>query len=348
VASDSVRAGHFVSIVIPAFNVQETLGLCLASVFKSEYPRFECIVVDDHSADRTAEIAGSFDTRIIRLDQRKGAAYARNRGAENARGDILFFLDADVVVPADCLSRVVKTFDDNPDIVALFGSYDVEPGCSDFLSQYRNLMHHFVHQSSSPEASTFWSACGAVLRDAFFRVGKYNEKTRMMEDIELGYRLKSKGYRIRLCKDIRVRHFKHYSLTKLLRSDLFDRAVPWTELMWRYGQFTQDLNLQRRHKLSALILVLLFVSVVLSFQSVWFVPAVPILLSAYVLLNIEFYRFFYHQRGLLFTLKVIPLHIIYYFYSSLGFLIGSAKYLLAKGSKGGGAKSDEETTGEPS
>lgn len=338
--TNSAKTGPFVSVIIPALNSQETLGRCLDSVFKSEYRHFECIVVDDHSTDRTGEVAGAFSVRTIRLDRRRGAAGARNAGTAAAQGEILLFLDADVTVPVDGLTRIVKVLGENPDIAAVFGSYDAEPGCPDFLSQYRNLMHHFVHQSSSPEASTFWSACGAVRRDAFIKAGMYNEHTRMMEDIELGYRLKERNYRIRLDKDIRVKHYKHYSFFKLLRSDLFDRAIPWTKLMWQYRQFTQDLNLQGKHKLSALVVFILVIVLGLSFQSVWFMPAVPVLFSVFLLLNIEFYRFFLRRRGLVFAAKVVPLHMLYYGYSSLGYLIGTAQYLLTRGDKG--SKMDQD------
>jgi len=99
-----------VSIVIPVYNGARTLARCLESVSRSIYPFYECIVVDDDSSDETPNIAKSFDTKLIRLQGRNGAAYARNRGAEAAQGEIFLFLDADVTIPPDCLVRVVKTF----------------------------------------------------------------------------------------------------------------------------------------------------------------------------------------------------------------------------------------------
>ena len=55
---------------------------------------------------------------------------------------------------------------EEPGIAAVFGSYDDEPGAPNLVSQYRNLLHHFVHQTGRTEASTFWTGCGAVRRDA--------------------------------------------------------------------------------------------------------------------------------------------------------------------------------------
>ncbi len=56
---------------------------------------------------------------------------------------------------------------EEPDLAAVFGSYDDEPAAPNFLSQYKNLFHHFVHQQGSAEASTFWSGCGAILWPTF-------------------------------------------------------------------------------------------------------------------------------------------------------------------------------------
>lgn len=317
----------FISVIIPVYNGSQTLGRCLEGLFKSSYAQFECIVVDDHSTDNTVNVAESFDARVIRLKRKQGAAHARNSGAEGSKGDLLLFVDADVEVYPDSLEKVVEFFERNPDVSALFGSYDDHPGSLDFISQYKNLFHHYIHQTSREDASTFWSAFGAIRRDVFFEAGKYNEETRMMEDIELGYRLKAKGHRTRLDKSIGVKHLKHFSFSHLLKSDLLDRAVPWTFLMWEYRQFTDDLNLKFQHKLSAMIPILLVVSLLLTFLSVWFLVGVPLFLVLYFLLNRDVYAFFLRKRGFLFTLKVIPLHFLYYLYSLLGFVIGTFMYL---------------------
>jgi len=317
----------FISVIIPVYNGSQTLGRCLEGLFKSSYAQFECVVVDDHSTDNTVSVAESFDTRVIRLERKQGAAHARNSGAEVSKEDILLFVDADVEVYPDSLEKVVEAFERNPDVSALFGSYDDHPGSLNFFSQYKNLFHHYIHQTSREDASTFWSAFGAIKRDVFFEVGKYNEETRMMEDIELGYRLKAKGHRIHLDKSIGVKHLKHFSLSNLLKSDLLDRAVPWTVLMWEYRQFTDDLNLKFRHKLSAMIPTLLVVSILMILVSIWFLLGVPLLVLLYFLLNRDVYAFFLRKRGISFTLKVIPLHFLYYLYSLLGFVIGTFRYL---------------------
>lgn len=320
-------AGPLVSIIVPVYNGGRTLSRCLESILKSTYPSIEFIVVDDHSDDDTVDIAESFNAKIIRLDGHKGAAHARNRGAEAAAGHILFFVDADVILYPDCVEKIVTTFEEYPEVSAIFGSYDDQPGSPNFLSQYRNLFHHFIHQTSLEDASTFWTACGAIKREVFFKVGKFDEDCRMMEDIELGYRLKNRRKRILLKKDLLVTHLKHYSFFSLLQSDLFDRAVPWTLLILTRKPSVNDLNLKPRHKISAMLLILLILSIFLTPLSVWFVPAIPILFALVLFINYDVYTFFHRKRGLLFALEVIPFHLLYYLYSSLGFFLGLCKYL---------------------
>lgn len=320
----------FISIIIPVHNGSDSLGSCLESISKSTYVNFECIVVDDHSTDNTARTAQSYDAIVICLERQRGAAHARNRGAEVARGDILLFVDADVEMYSDSLDRVAKGFNEHLEISALFGSYDDQPGKLNFISQYKNLFHHYIHQNAAEDASTFWTGCGAVKRDAFYNVGKFNEQTRMMEDIELGYKLKANGYRILLMKELTVKHWKHYSFLGLLKSEIFDRAIPWTVLMLDNREYTSDLNLKINDKVSALISILLAACAVLTTQSAMFIKGFPFLLGIYFLLNYRLYGFFIRKRGYGFALGVIPFHLLYYLYSTVGFVLGTCKYVLDK------------------
>ncbi len=315
-----------ISIIIPVYNGEKTIGYCLESIFKSFYELFECIIVDDGSSDSTLDIAESYNTKIIKNTSKEGASHARNQGAEAAKGEILLFIDADVSIYPDTLDQVVSSFELNPHISALFGSYDDQPGCPNFLSQYRNLFHHYIHQTSNEDASTFWTGFGAVKKDAFLIAGKFDEACRMMEDIELGYKLKSKKFNILLVKNIVVKHYKHYSFLSLLKSDFFDRAIPWTVLMLKNKENTSDLNFKISHKLSAAIVMLLLLSLLISIIHSWAMMAAPVMLMLYLILNLEIYQFYFKKRGLMFSLKVIPLHLLYYVYSSLGFIAGTLKY----------------------
>lgn len=266
-----------ISVIIPVYNGAATLRQCLEALGNA-HCSYECIVVNDGSTDETAEIAGSFPTRVIELPGRpRGPAYARNRAAEVARGDILFFLDADVTVGGDALERIEQTFREDPDVDAVFGSYDDRPAERSFLSLYKNLTHHFVHQQSAERAVTFWSGCGAVRRRTFLEFGGFDEvryPRPSVEDIEFGYRLRIAGRKVVLDKDLQVLHLKQWTLRGMLMSDIRDRAIPWTALILRHKMLPNDLNLRVSQRICALLLgvAVLYLGVVAFFHNIILLP----------------------------------------------------------------------------
>jgi glycosyltransferase involved in cell wall biosynthesis len=310
-----------ISIVIPVYNGGDSFRRCLESLKSSSQQPDEVIVVSDGDTDGSWKIAESFGVQVIRLQSSRGPACARNVGARVATSDVLFFIDADVTLGPDTLFRVRQQFQQHSDLAALIGSYDEEPGAKNFLSQYKNLFHHYTHQVSSEVASTFWGACGAVRRTVFNRVGGFDESYRKpcIEDIELGYRLKQFGYSIRLCKDIQVKHLKCWRPLSLLRAEIFYRALPWSRLILRDRRFEADLNLSHRNRLSVLLVFLFVVSLIASLISALALAIAAGLSVGLLLINWEVYQFFYHKRGLLFTLQVIPWHWFYFLYGGAAF-----------------------------
>ena len=211
--------------------------------------------MDDALTDGTGEVAAEMGALVIELGTRTGPALARNRGAGLARGEYLFFLDADVCVHPDTLQLVHNTFAGNDAPDAVFGSYDTQPPAKNVLSQYKNLFHHFVHQDSRERATTFWSGCGAIRRSVFQKMGGFSARYKRpsIEDIELGMRLHGSGHRIVLNKLIQVTHLKHWTLWSVVKTDVLDRGVPWTELMLQQGAMPDDLNLKVSQRISVIL-----------------------------------------------------------------------------------------------
>ena len=324
-----------ISIVIPVYNGGESFRKCLASIRESLRCPSEVIVVSDGDTDGSWQVAEAFGAKVFRLPSPGGPAGARNLGASFARGDILFFVDADVTLHPNTLNLIEQQFERWPDLAALIGSYVDAPGAENFLSQYKNLFHHYTHQVSDEVASTFWGACGAIRRSVFQAIGGFDEAYRKpcIEDIELGYRLKQAGYSISLCKNIQVKHLKRWELVSLLKAEIFYRALPWTELILRQRHFNADLNLSYTNRLSVVFVFGVIGSLIASIFIPWFLIVTVALVIGLLVMNINVYRFFYRKRGFLFTCCVVPWHWLYFLYSGIAFAYGTLTYY--KWSSGG-------------
>jgi glycosyltransferase involved in cell wall biosynthesis len=317
-----------ISVIIPFFNASAYLEKCLRALEAGEDRSHELILVDDGSSDSSPEIARRFSCRLLRSAATRGPASARNLGAQAASGRILFFLDADVFCLPDTLARVREAFAADPGIAAVIGSYDDDPPEPGFLSRYKNLTHHYVHQHGSTEASTFWTGCGAIRHEIFLELKGFDESFRLpsIEDIELGYRLRARGYRIALCKRLLVKHAKRWTFAGLLRSDICDRAIPWTVLQLAYGNLLDDLNVSRQQRVSALFTCAALLSTVLVFWNPWFLPGIPITLLPVIGWNRHLYRFYYEHGGAWFCVRATLMHWLYYLYSTVAFGIGFLKH----------------------
>jgi len=321
-------AAPTISVIIPVYNGGEAFRRCLVSLAQASPQPLEVIVVADGDTDGSWQLAQDFGAKVIRVPTSGGPAKARNLGAKAASGDILFFVDADVEVHDNTIGKVATTFHQETELAALIGSYDDQPGAPNFLSQYKNLFHHYTHQTGSEDASTFWGACGAIRRDIFLAIGGFDESYRLpcVEDIELGNRLKSKGYQIGLRKTIQVKHLKCWRTYSLLRADIFYRAIPWTAIILRDREMVNDLNLNLSNRISVVLVYTLLAALI----AVWWVSAAWVgiagLSLALLAINASVYQFFYQKRGFLFALQTVPWHWLYYFYSGLAFAIGLVRH----------------------
>jgi hypothetical protein len=310
------------SVVIPVHNGGRDFEHCLRRLRDALEAEHELIVVDDGSTDDSAALAESFGAVVVRNATAHGPASARNTGAKAASAPLIFFLDADVAIHSDTLARVIARFEADPDLAALFGSYDDSPTAPGLVSQFRNLLHHYVHQqgrftAEARPARTFWTGCGAIRRQVFLDYGGFDPRLYRrpaIEDIELGYRLTRGGRRIILARDIQATHMKRWTLASVLRTDVFQRGVPWMLLLKRSRIDETDLNVRPEQRICVVIagMVTLAVagSAALAVLSPLAIAAAG--LGLIVALNADFYRFLARRRGAGFALAAIPLHYIYF------------------------------------
>jgi glycosyltransferase involved in cell wall biosynthesis len=335
-----------ISVIVPVWNGGDDLRRCLRSLGATTYRHWELIVVDDGSADDSAQTAVRHGARaIFSAPPQGGPARARNRGAREAGGAILLFVDSDVMVRPDTVGRVARLMSRHPEVSACFGSYDDAPAAETFLSQYKNLLHHYVHQTAASEAATFWAGCGAIRREVFLSLGGYDTRfpRPSIEDIELGNRLRAAGHRILLDRHLQVKHLKRWSARSLLITDIRDRALPWSRLMLTSGSLLNDLNLKTGQRVSAVACLAAATSLLLGVlyppAAVAALPAVAVL----ILLNLPFYRFLGRKKGFLFLLGALPWHWFYFLYSLICFVFCWAEFKWQ--SRGGASRPVSPTDG---
>jgi hypothetical protein len=321
-----------ISVIIPVQGGSPHLPACLESLKRASFSEFECIVVSDGFDAISDHTALSYGALSLCSPRQGGPAQARNLGAQKASGKVLLFLDSDVCVQPNVLSRVAQAFQTDPSLDALIGSYDDTPQARNFVSVYRNLHHHYVHQLSRPVACTFWTGCGAVRNAVFRSYGGFDERYERpaTEDIEFGYRLVAGGRKILLDKGLLVTHLKRWNLLSMVKSDILDRAIPWTELIFQFRRFPNDLNLRTSQRASV-VLVFLALAMAVAWKAGG-APGAPFISLVVLLiglsLNIPFYRYLATREGVRFALAAIPLHLIYFFCSGLGFSAGLLRVMV--------------------
>lgn len=322
-----------ISVIIPVHRGGEKFLQCLTSVIAANPGPDEIIVVFDGKSDTQLPLYQHENITIIHSPERRGPAHARNLGAKHAQGNILFFLDADVTIPHDAITTIKALFRNDPALTAVIGGYDDAPAEKNFLSQYRNLLHHYVHQTSDENASTFWGACGIIRKNVFLEMHGFNASMYdqpAIEDIELGYRLKNAGHKIRLCKDLQIKHLKHWNTLTLLKTDFFHRALPWTRLILQHGKLLNDLNTDTKNRFSVTLTFCLLLLLIFSFIQPYLMALISPVAAALFLINADLYRFFFRKRGFWFTMGVIPWHWLFFFYSGLAFGIGVIHHYIRK------------------
>jgi glycosyltransferase involved in cell wall biosynthesis len=312
----------FLSVIVPAHQAAAILPKSLGALRASGLPAdsWELIVVDDASTDDTALVASQYADAVVRLAGKPhGPAYARNRGCESSRGEVLVFVDADVVVHRESLQRFAVLFAHEPDLASVFGSYDTYPAARGLVSQYRNLLHHYVHQEGAGQAETFWAGLGAVRRSIFIELGMFDEwhySRPQIEDIELGRRLRSHGHRILLRPEIQATHLKRWTLRDMVHTDIAHRGIPWMWLMLREGagDGAKTLNVRAVHRWCTALVGLagLLLVAALAFRNAWPLVGIPVAAIGVLLLNLGFYRFLRRHRSVWFAVAVVPLHLLYY------------------------------------
>ena len=207
----------FISIVVPVYNGEHCVAECIESLLAQDYPRYEIIIVDNDSTDRTAEIIQSYPVRYVAERTIHTSYGARNTGARAAHGELLAFCDADQIGEPDWLTQLVGALNDDCAGVA---------GAIHFCGDGLNLVSRFAGMETSADQKRFEQSkentdrCGTgnVLyrKEIFDRLGGFNADAVSGGDFEFSGRVvHSLGMIIRYAPTA-IQHHKHRTTLKSL------------------------------------------------------------------------------------------------------------------------------------
>ena len=230
-----------VSVVIPRFNAKYTIKICLGSIFSQSYQPCEVIVVDDRSTDDSPSIARQMGAKIFTQEKNQGPALARNRGAKEAGGDVLFFVDSDTAMQPGTIANMVSTIT-RPGIDAVVGRYAKNSINTGLVPEYYALLkHHSKTFEGIEDHSVFCGECVGSWREAFLDTGGYNPLPWGMdfENEEMGRRF-IKKYHIVIDPSVEVRH--HFPPLKKLIRLFYNRTYWWVRFYFVHRTFEKALT----------------------------------------------------------------------------------------------------------
>ncbi len=330
-----VPEGPLVSIIIPVRNGSTTLDACLRSIHRSYYTNYEILVVNDHSTDGSEQAASRNACRLLNLTGGQGANAARNYGASQARGDILLFLDADIIIGRETILDIVESLKQE-DVDAVVGIYTAKHRHESFVSQYKNLWVRYSYMKSPPAIDWLFGSVSGIRRRAFEELGGFDADLLARhghDDIELGKRFSGASLSIILNMDIEVEHLKQYTFGSFVRNE-FHRSTGFAQLATKLGETGDSIrrgfaNVSASFVLSTMVSVVLLALAILHGAGV--VPRWPLYGAAglYLLLNIRFLNYLEQVRGLFAMMVMIPFlfldHLICFVGSAVGIFRGLVK-----------------------
>jgi glycosyltransferase involved in cell wall biosynthesis len=224
-----------VSIVIPNYNYADVLGRCLAAAAAQTYENTEVLLVDDCSTDNSLAVAAQHPCTVFSTPTNSGEAAARNLGVQNSRGDVLFFLDSDLVLQPDAVEKAVNMLRAEPSIGCVYGIYEKTPlTAAGLVKDYRTLQAHYWRVSSLGDADAGFFSIAALRRTVWEQVGPF-KPLRVGEEMDYGARV-ARVTRAVLTDEVRGLHDDEEGLPRLFRK-LFVRARVRIPFGFEQGKF---------------------------------------------------------------------------------------------------------------
>jgi len=306
---DGSAMGDKISIVIPVKNSKQTIGECIESAKSSGSNNIEIVVVDDNSSDGSIDIAKGYGCKVVKSEGMGGVAAARNAGAKKAKGEIILFMDSDIILRKNAFELIREDFE-KKDVEAVIGIQSKELRFLNFFSQYKNLWMRYTYLKLPDFVSLFYTSIASIKKDAFLKTGGFDPKYRIpdVEDTEFGQRLRDLGFRVYLDKNLEVEHLKYYNLISILKTDFY-RSSGLIKMVLRRG-IEKFLSRNETSVPSSFMAQLPF-SLSFSVFLLYFLISGNILAGLismvsvliFLILNWDFFSFLKREKGISFTVK---------------------------------------------
>jgi len=215
------------SIIIPAYNEEKYIGRCLKSILNLKTNQeYEVIVVNNASTDRTSEVVKEIlpEAKVV-YESKKGLTRAYNRGAQEAQGDILVFVDADMVLPPNHLERISKEFKKDRQLVALSGPY-VYKDSGKFCELLLRFTYLFLAMPAEIIFNRFLklgadvaSGNSAIKKEAFKKINGFNKEIFYGLEADFTMRIKKIGkvrFKYSFSAESSARRFRKEGLLRML------------------------------------------------------------------------------------------------------------------------------------
>lgn len=310
------------SVLVCSYNNAHQLRHCLRAIKEADHKSYELIVVDDGSKDDSHEIALQYSDKAYKMPVNQGRSFARNIAARLAKGQILVFIDSDVLILKHSLSLIHNRFQQRKDISALTGLLSKEHFNKDFFSQYKNLYMNYIFSKLPDQVSFLYGSVHAILTESFMPFG---DVVKIADDTALGQTLNAIGKKIGFAKDLEVIHLKKYNLLSIIKNDFiipYDMGIIFVRFkVWKqFGKFNCGVIHSPREQLAALLLAFtILAQVAVAVRHSVMLLYLPIPVAAWIFLNTHFFDFLYRQRGFAFAAKSV----FFTFFDQLVMLAGA-------------------------
>ncbi len=319
-----------ISVIIPNYNGEKTLDLCLAATTSIKDEAVEIIVVDDCSEDRSRDIIRRFPCTLIESSKHAGASRARNIGAQQARGDILFFTDSDCLLQENTLSQLRIMLASTDAHTVIGGTYTPQPYDEGFFGRFQSVFINYSETRNLLQTDYIATHAMAINTDLFHRSGGFAEdQWPILEDVEFSHRLRRAGVTLVMQPAIQVQHIFNFSLL-----DSCNNAIRKTRYWIQYSLRNRDLfadsgTASIELKLNVSIF---FISLILAFglaKGYTTALAAIIFLSLINLyINRRLFKAFYDTNGPLFSLGASLYYLLAYpFPVAVGSIAGFSDFL---------------------